>query len=1066
MKTNSLLLVLILSYALAFGQMVPKSVRDFQNSRNTDTIALVLSKLHQSSDYLLTPQNRIQHQKALEGISVHQTHKYGNQIDRIYNDFSAKKDCDPEFYKVILKYRALLDYRRDRYSDAVNGFNEYFRLSKTFTIRDTLLAGDYAPLAVCFYKLDSTDQFFSLIDSGIALSTKKRNPFNDLSLMYYTSGTYFSSIRQVDTARILFDKAQKYWNQSHNKDYKLISELYKKLSYIELISENNELALDYLNQSLTNLLKSNHDEIEMASIIRDKGKILLTENQLAESIKQFKMAIHIIENEYGKQHKSISGIYRYLGLAYHNLGNYPEAVKYYTLSLENKSDDSETITLRNLADAYAEMNELKLADFYYKKSLDLLISKKGPDHYQTTMGYFKYGQFLIEKEKNYISGEEFIQKAIVHRYKHYKGVNIDLVAPLNILGAHYINHGELDRGIDTLQSALYCAIPKFNYRNRYENPPKDQLINNVAFNNSLAWKAYGFYLTYQHSGDLKDLRMSYDTYVLYLFCINETRKYYDYDESLKTSQEIHHVFNQAINVGYLLYSKTSDENLIAEIFKFIEGKKSFTLFQSLSILEKKKLLNVPKELLQKEQLLKQNLGLITEKIKVEKSLQSRDAVLKTLDIQSYAITESLDSIQAIYKTNYSGFYNLKYGFKEITIDEIIERTPKETVFINFSLSDTLLNTITFNNREYKLYSQTIDSNFYNNIRTLVGLLKKVDTDRSHEEFQLFTKVSYSVYSVLFGNIEKTIQNKELIIVPDAELNYLSFDALLTEQVIFDRPDYSKLPYLIKTNKSNVANSMQIYFHMKRNSHSTNKQVFAFAPIYQSPTQDDSLPPEYRNLRNLDYSEEEISHIAKYFDLKKFSNFQATKEIFSQEAKNGGVLHLAMHTQINDTDPLYSRFLFTYDSTHKSGPVNTFELLTYDLTAELVVLSGCSTGDGELQKGEGVMSLSSGFQFAGVPSIVMSLWEVNDRFGSLVIDRFYKNLAKGHPKNNALYQAKLDVLNEGNALYAHPYYWAGLTLMGNEEPLSFARHFSPTIYLSLAFIGLFLSFLIFKIRKNG
>jgi len=66
---------------------------------------------------------------------------------------------------------------------------------------------------------------------------------------------------------------------------------------------------------------------------------------------------------------------------------------------------------------------------------------------------------------------------------------------------------------------------------------------------------------------------------------------------------------------------------------------------------------------------------------------------------------------------------------------------------------------------------------------------------------------------------------------------------------------------------------------------------------------------------------------------------------------------------------------------------------------------------------------------------MSLWEVNDRFGAILIDKFYKYLAKGYAKNDALHQAKLEVLNQGNALYAHPYYWSSLVLMGDESKIN-------------------------------
>jgi CHAT domain-containing protein len=119
----------------------------------------------------------------------------------------------------------------------------------------------------------------------------------------------------------------------------------------------------------------------------------------------------------------------------------------------------------------------------------------------------------------------------------------------------------------------------------------------------------------------------------------------------------------------------------------------------------------------------------------------------------------------------------------------------------------------------------------------------------------------------------------------------------------------------------------------------------------------------------------------------------------------------------------------------------------------------------LQKGEGVMSLSSGFQYAGVPAIVMSLWEVNDRFGSLVIHKFYENLSNGLDKKQSLYNAKVDVLNMGNALYAHPYYWAGLTLIGDDSKIDFIGRYQWDKLVIVFTPILFIIVVLFQTRKK-
>ena len=58
-------------------------------------------------------------------------------------------------------------------------------------------------------------------------------------------------------------------------------------------------------------------------------------------------------------------------------------------------------------------------------------------------------------------------------------------------------------------------------------------------------------------------------------------------------------------------------------------------------------------------------------------------------------------------------------------------------------------------------------------------------------------------------------------------------------------------------------------------------------------------------------------------------------------------------------------------------LHTYEIYNLELKGELAVLSACSTGDGKLQKGEGVISLARAFTYAGIPSVVMTLWDVED-----------------------------------------------------------------------------------------
>ena len=88
----------------------------------------------------------------------------------------------------------------------------------------------------------------------------------------------------------------------------------------------------------------------------------------------------------------------------------------------------------------------------------------------------------------------------------------------------------------------------------------------------------------------------------------------------------------------------------------------------------------------------------------------------------------------------------------------------------------------------------------------------------------------------------------------------------------------------------------------------------------------------------------------------------------------------------------------------------------------------------MQKGEGLMSLARGFLYAGCPSIIMSLWEVEDNAGTQIMTSFYRYLKSGKTKDKALRLAKIDYLDNSNSRLAHPHYWMSFKTIGDPSPI--------------------------------
>ncbi len=115
-----------------------------------------------------------------------------------------------------------------------------------------------------------------------------------------------------------------------------------------------------------------------------------------------------------------------------------------------------------------------------------------------------------------------------------------------------------------------------------------------------------------------------------------------------------------------------------------------------------------------------------------------------------------------------------------------------------------------------------------------------------------------------------------------------------------------------------------------------------------------------------------------------------------------------------------------------GYLYAHEIYTMQLRSELAVLTACETGGGNIRQGEGVMSLAYSFLHAGCASVVMSLWKIDEKTNAEIISNFYEYLAKGVDKREALRKAKLQFLQNNKGELSHPYYWAGLALIGDSE----------------------------------
>jgi CHAT domain-containing protein len=311
------------------------------------------------------------------------------------------------------------------------------------------------------------------------------------------------------------------------------------------------------------------------------------------------------------------------------------------------------------------------------------------------------------------------------------------------------------------------------------------------------------------------------------------------------------------------------------------------------------------------------------------------------------------------------------------------------------------------------------------------------------------------------------------------LGYLPFEVLIKEPVTLLKQgtdigaDFSKLPYLIRDYKISYNYSGTLLMAQQaKKEHIINGNILALAPSYAS-----AETPAWREKREVSLRKtlielpgavDEVTKLKELYNGQFYIGQQANETMFKDCAPKYGILHLAMHGLVDQKDPEYSGLALTEDqSKDEDNFLYAYEIKQLGLQAGLVVLSACETGVGKYQRGEGVVSIGRGFMYAGAPSLLMTLWSLNDQSGAAIVEQFYKNLSQGMEKDEAIRQAKLFYLDNYPAEYTHPFMWAAFVQVGDYSSIQINHKTNWNYYIIGAVVGLLVLLLsIFKTRKKA
>lgn len=137
------------------------------------------------------------------------------------------------------------------------------------------------------------------------------------------------------------------------------------------------------------------------------------------------------------------------------------------------------------------------------------------------------------------------------------------------------------------------------------------------------------------------------------------------------------------------------------------------------------------------------------------------------------------------------------------------------------------------------------------------------------------------------------------------------------------------------------------------------------------------------------------------------------------------LHFASHGVFDAENPLDSALLLSSDGKN-DGRLTVSELYETRMNADLITLSACETALGKITNGDDVVGFTRGFLYAGANSIVSSLWQIDDEATGVLMNQFYRNLAKAN-KRSALRNAQITMIASKQN---HPFYWSAFQLTGS------------------------------------
>jgi CHAT domain-containing protein len=811
----------------------------------------------------------------------------------------------------------------------------------------------------------------------------------------------------------------------------------------------------------------------LATIYEDTERFEEAELLYLEVLKIYKKILGKDELDYGL-------VTNNLGVLYYKMNSYALAEKYYLetkrirAKYKNEEPTAYANILNNLAGVYQELERFDDAEKLLLEALEIRKMVLGPKSIPYAQSLNNLAGFYIETGKPQKALEGFnatlsiIQPILGDKHPVISNIYINLATA-------YQDLNQVDQVVKYAYKSLQANSNEITLVDKETDLSAYEYFSNFFFNRATEHLLAAVKKQYEQSQSADDAKYYYQL-AGQVLKVNQNllTSFNQEGDKLRGLGRHHALVGQAIDAAL----KLNDPSAERMAFEFAEQSKAVLLFQATQAAEAQSFVQLPENIRKKEAELQAK----SAELRAALSSAFDQDTKRRLRKQLADLNVELTAFKSELAQKYPAYLNLKYNSAAVTVGQLQKSLKPKTALIEYVCSQEALYIFYISPETYKLEAVDLPLDDLNaKIKSYHRLLSNYEALNQETEKQKYLELAHELYNILLKDkIEEEVQS--LIIIADGEIGHLPFESFLTQKQDVSL-DFTALDYLLRDYEISYHFSAALWIQQKGKKQQHNAELFAVAANYDLELNDaieEKLKKRTgeRGLRDalqaLPAARKEVESLqAAYQGFFAFDQ-QASEAVFKQKAKDYAIIHLAMHGLLNEKKPILSALAFTENGDSlENNFLQAYEITALDLNAELVVLSACETGYGRFEEGNGIASLARAFMYAGVPSLVVSLWQVNDMSTAIIMQQFYANLAKGMNKAKALQQAKISYLEasaQSNPIAAHPAFWAAFVQIGEDQPLTLKTkskglHFGYWIGIGAAFL-LGSIFLFAQRRKRG